>query len=177
MLQAYYTELDPIKRKALLEEFLASDADAEEKAALSSLFDARYVPNKKGGYNDRFVGAWLEMKIVLSNRIGKLSRRRNEKQVAAAVSDLCLNRQEDFPPAMLYQELRQFLALYMNICARDHNYGSILWGLGRISDSRLRQKIEKDLTQIRDEIPSFLPDSAPFSLLQTVISDVLEEEE
>lgn len=174
MLNEYYKETDPIKREEILGTLSADACSPEQQRQLRALFDLRYASNGKGGYNDRFLGAWMELKIVIENRIGGLAKRRIARQVSSALQTLCLNRTEEFDRDILYREMCHLVSLYIYACSTDTNYGSLLWGMGKISEEKLQSKLTADLKQLKETIPQYAADTDNFDILKNAITDILK---
>ncbi len=173
MLNEYYKETDPIKRKEILDTLPADACSLNQQKQLHALFDLRYASNGKGGYNDRFIGAWMELKIVIENRVGGLAKRRNSRQVSKALQTLCLNRTDEFDRDILYHEMCHLVSLYIYACSTDSTYGSLLWGMGKISDDKLQAKLAADLKQVKETIPQYAADTDNFDILKNAITDTL----
>ncbi len=170
----YYSETDPAKRKAFLEEAL-KETGGEETEQRKKLFELRYSQDKKGVYADNFLRVWMELKMLTANLGSPLGAKKNKKRALAALHELCLDRSEEFSGEILYQEMCHLTARYILACADDTNYGSFIWGFGKISDEKLRKKIRLDLEQIGEGIPFALGLEEEFRILNKAVLTVKEQ--
>ncbi len=181
MSNAYYTEFEPVKRKAILDELEGPEAEK-----LRTLFELRYVAPKKAGFFDKFfktqqveladhfLAAWIEIKVVFSSRMGVLTRSGDTKRLVTALHNLGLDREEEFGD-LLYQELLHMVRLYCHACLSDKGYGSTAFGLGHMSDEKVAAKLEADLAGIKETLPSFFKDESQYKLLLNAIEEVLAD--
>ncbi|MCD8019217.1 MAG: hypothetical protein LUF92_06430 [Clostridiales bacterium] len=172
MLNDYYKETDPIKRKTILNNLEEKSCDPVQLVQLRSLFNQRYTPRRKEGYNDRFLGAWMELKIGIANRGDFLSKKRSSKQIQSALHTLCLDRQDEFSREILYQEMCHMVSLYVATCTRDNNYGSVALGIGRISYEDLQAKIKTDLDDVKKAVLQYAFHADGFQILSDAIEAV-----
>ncbi len=191
MFENYFDELDPVKRKEILDGLLAESEngspDGSDAGELSSpeakqqlgqiqrLFAARYELNKKGEYNDHFVGALSQLLEVARNSGGRLTEKRNTNLVAEAVRTLCLDRGDEFSDDILYREMCQLIALYISICNEDTLYQSAFLGMGRMNSKNIREKIRSDLNLFWETIETFLGDLPDFRVFKKAIEDTMQK--
>lgn len=174
MYEAYYKEMNPEKRKKILNE-LKQSADEKEWELRKRLFDIRYTKTKKGDYADEFLRGWLELRVVSQNLDHLFSERKNVRLSKNILHKMCLDQTEVYPDEVLYQEMCNLTGRYISSCLKDTNYSSFLWGLGKISDKKVRMKIEKDLTVIGETIPEYLNMQDEFRILSLAITNVKKE--
>ncbi len=200
MLDKYFGELDAMRREAILDSLTASSEllhpskpdgqqpgtdeqqptpDGQEDALsdqeltqLRTLFSLRYEPNKKGGYNDRFIRALTILLDVANNPGGKMREKKNVSQVTEAVQTLCLDREEEFSETLLYRELCNLITLYIWICGEDAQYQSVFLSMGRMSRDKLNEKIRKDLDLLWEPIPAYLGEKDEYLLFKNAIGDI-----
>ena len=133
MYEAYYKEMNPEKRKKILNE-LKQSADEKEWELRKRLFDIRYTKTKKGDYADEFLRGWLELRVVSQNLDHLFSERKNVRLSKNILHKMCLDQTEVYPEEVLYQEMCNLTGRYISSCLKVTNYSSFLWGLGKISD-------------------------------------------
>lgn len=175
MFEDYYREPDAVKRKAILDGFEAAEGDTAAVALRRTLFDLRYKKNKKGGYDDCFIGCWLDLKFVAEAPDGRLSQKRNRKMAEAAARRLCLNQREEFPEDILYAEMCHLTLTYISSCTEDSHYRGVFWGLGTVSDERLRSRMGTDLKEMEAGLSRYPELEEDFRILRRAIADMAEK--
>ncbi len=180
MFDNYFEELDPVKRKEILDGLQKvsgsdplSDSDAAALEQMRTLFALRYELNKKGGYNDHFIGALTKLTEVAKNSGGRLTEKRNTNMVAEAVHTLCLDRGGEFSEDILYREMCQLISLYISICGDDTLYQSAFLGMGRMTGENIREKIRTDLNLFWETIDTYLGDLPDFNVFKRAIADMM----
>lgn len=171
MFEDYYREPDAAKRKALLDGYLQEKSDAAVPAQMKILFELRYKRNKKGGYDDRFIGGWLDLKFVAEAPDGMLSKKRNRKMAQDAVRMLCLDRRGEFPEEVLYEEMCHLTLTYISSCTEDSHYKGVFWGLGTVSDERLKSRLAADLDELTEGLARYPDLEDDFRILKKAIVD------
>ncbi len=177
MFDEYFQELDPIKRKAILDAIEPEAGEEEALAAARALFSLRYKQNKrKETYADLFIRAFVDLRVVAFNEDDNiLDKRTFAKQVRNAAHVLCLDRADEFPREVLAGEMHQLVSLFVHSSLHDHHYGAILFGMGRLDDEVLAAKVKSDLTGIRDGILHYVGSDAAYDILQEALTDRLNE--
>ena len=165
----YYREIDPVKRKEILDS--RTEEDGEHLEQLKKLFNLRYEKDSKGKYADLFLRNWLDLRITAENLDGMFSEKRNRKAVKTALKNLCLDETSEFPSDLMYLEMCHLTALYIVTCSRDINYTALLWGLGKKNDDKIQAKINLDLERIGEAIPKYLDMEEEFQVLKSAILD------
>jgi len=171
MFEEYYREPDPVKRKELLDGYVPEEGDEALPGQMRALFDLRYKRNRKGGYDDLFLRSWLDLKLATVAPAGMMSKKRNQKQVCAAVRQLCLDRREEFSEEVLYEEMCHLTMVYISSCLRDSKYTGVFWGLGKVSDEKLQIRITTDLKEFTEGISHYPEQEEDFRILKTAIAD------
>ncbi len=174
MFEDYYREPDAGKRKAILDGFQPAEGDAAAPAQRKTLFDLRYKKNKKGGYDDLFLGCWLDLKFIAEASDGRFASKRNRKIAQAAVHQLCLDRREEFSEEVLYAEMCHLTLTYISSCTEDSRYKGVFWGLGTVSDERLRSRLGVDLKEMEAGLSRYPEFAEDFRVLKMAIADTAE---
>ncbi|MCC8028694.1 MAG: hypothetical protein LIO75_02655 [Lachnospiraceae bacterium] len=185
MFEEYYGEPDPVKRKAILDEYIPEERTADSEGSdpegggavpeqIKKLFDLRYKCNKKGGYDDRFLGAWLDLKLAAEGPISRMAKKRIEKQVRSAVHVLCLDRRDEFSGDVLYREMCHLATVYISSCTQDSRYTGVFWGLGKISDEKLQSRLCTDLENFAEGLSRFPEAGEDTSILRKAVADTEE---
>ncbi len=172
MLDEYYRESDPAKRRVVLETLTPEECGEEMVGQIKKLYELRYSQDNKGSYADRFLGAWMELIMLANSADGFFSRRTRQKSFQKAMQKLCLEEGAGFSRDVLYREMCHLAATYIMTCQQDGTYQSILFGLGRISDERLKRKITADLEQIRQCVLHYSEPEGAESVLTEAVAEV-----
>lgn len=154
-LDVYFKTVDPESRKAILDHSTAPEQQ-EVVAMLRKFFDIRYQMGKNGRYADSFLRHFIEMRMVRDNLDGWFSTKKNLKTVKNALEHMCLVDNSEFPEEILYGEMCQLVALYIETCYGDTNYTAIYCGFGKISDASIRAKLQNDLDAVGEIVPKHL---------------------
>lgn len=174
----YYEEEDPARRKAMLEAWLKDHPDSEQDKERLQLHCLRFLPGKKE-MTDRFIRAWLMIRIAENDRISFLNRKGKEKELRENLKELCIL---DYPLTdTLKREWRDFARKYLIICCQSRSYRTAGFGLVSVSDEKAALKLAREIDLITRIIPekfSLQNECVPFR--ETVIRmycDLLENGE
>ena len=143
----YYREADPRKRKALLEQALASGEDMEANGIRREIWEARY---KDDGTNvaDGYLKFWMSMefnKNAGSRWFGvKSAQKEIRKELDSVKYTEFLNKSE-LHKELLYRECCHLIKLYMDLCKTDRSYNSMLCGIITIKEDDAKAKLQKDI--------------------------------
>ena len=143
LLENYYEELDPDKRRALLDEYL-SGAPSEDPAAeyRKVLFDYRYTdPKDPERRVDNYM--WALLSLMYTHRGSVIFPQRNVKEVRRIMKDLeqdeRVHTDECFAEAFML-EVRNAVRRYFDTCKSD-NYHKKLFGMTHSSsDEKEKQR-------------------------------------
>lgn len=171
----YYKKMDPAKRRGLLDEALAARPGDIRLTQIRQLFELRYTRDKKGGYADRFLRAWLDLKMTAGNLQSKFAEKKNRKNALKALHCLCLDQTDVFSEEILSREMFHLAVHYMLACAEDASYGAVFLGFGKMSDAKRRQKIRQDLDQIGKILPGALGLEKEFGILTEAVRRAEEQ--
>lgn len=171
MTDLYFRELDPVKRKMILDK-KSEDGDAASVKQLKKLFAIRYRADNKGNYADLFLRSWLELKLTAENLDGFFVEKKNRRTAKAALKSLCLDEASEFPPELMYREMCQLAATYLAACSEDSHYTAVLLGLGKKTGKKIRDKMILDLERIGETLPERLQMEQEFAVLRAAIRDV-----
>ncbi len=174
--EEYYRETDPVKRKEILDELVAAPGHEQQLAQIRALFPIRYEANRQGGYNDLFIGCMLTLRDIAYNSGGSLRKKQNTEKIRETVHTLCLDRGDEFSKDILYRELYNLVTDYVDSCYEDHQYNSVVFGLGWMRSDALLNKVRNDLTLIAEQIPEYLGEQEGYPLFGEVIRDVMDQQ-
>ena len=143
LLENYYEELDPDKRRVLLDEYL-SGAPSEDPAAeyRKVLFDYRYTdPKDPERRVDNYM--WALLSLMYTHRGSVIFPHRNVKEVRRIMKDLerdeRVHTDECFAEAFML-EVRNAVRRYFDTCKSD-NYHKKLFGMTHSSsDEKEKQR-------------------------------------
>ena len=131
LLENYYEELDPDKRRSLLDQYLSGSApDDPVDRYRSALYDYRYTnPKEPGRKVDNYM--WALLSLMYTHRESLIFPGRNVKAVRRIMKDLAqderVHTDERFAEAFT-QEVRNAVRRYFDTCKSD-NYHKKLFGV------------------------------------------------
>lgn len=149
---AYARQLDPARRRALLDEALAQDAPHHADHLLrDALWQKRYEKAPTDGY----IHFWMDM--LFAGRSGVLFRGGRVKKTLQNGANF-LTPWQDEPPTpaqkqVLEEEWTQAMRLYLHTCVKDSKYASQLFGMMKMQDDALRRKLGTELLQVTEQLP------------------------
>lgn len=173
--ESFFKELDYKRRRKILDKHLSEDEDKTLVKQLDELFNCRYFLMKNGEYGDNFLRYWMDLRLVSESLDQMFSKKKNLKIAKKALENLQLGENSKFSEEIIYNEMCNLAAGYITMCSRDVNYTAIIWGLGKINDAKIKQKITKDLEKIVIETPSRLDLGQEFRVLKAAVLDTRAE--
>lgn len=86
--KSYYMEIDPGKRRQLLEERIREGDEGEDNLLRMELWDHRYVPLKRSGkkeekYKDCFMAALMQLLMLLRKAAGPFCEKGRKRKFPA----------------------------------------------------------------------------------------------
>lgn len=149
----YARQTDEAKRRTMLEAALLEDADhAADHALRAEMAKVRYADPKADGY----IRFWMEALYTHRSGGGLFAHRRLEKNMAAGAKLLFLDRYESLDESgrqVVEEELLQMMRLYLKISLSDSKYASQLYGMMKMSDGGLRQKVAEEFLLVTRTLP------------------------
>ncbi|MDO5476460.1 MAG: hypothetical protein Q4F43_05020 [Eubacteriales bacterium] len=144
LLESYYTELDPAKRKAVLDEYeqvLHDAGDGKEDTSADvyrkDLFAARHIDKKHPGQPvDRFLLHLMTMLTIYKSP--GFFPKSHRREVLSCLKKMQLDERPFQDPAcedVLYRELRNAVRRYYSTCSSPA-YGRTLLGMMSASDEQ-----------------------------------------
>ncbi len=155
LLVALLSVYDPIERIRKLDEGLDFWPEDEALGELKNFFDLRYKKVKsKLGFADHFLGLMIESLGVARLPVGfsadkelvRLYKKNAYIQWQSQGQNPSLRRE------LFFGECMQMMAYYAWACRSDKNYASGLMGLLKAKPEQVEQKLEKDLSLLRDKL-------------------------
>ena len=132
LLQEYYEETDPDKRRKCLEKYESDPAAASDPACQyrRDLYEARFTdPKKPGRIVDRFL--WNLMSFSVIQKTPGLFPKHHKKEVLSAMRNMQLDERPLNEPVCedaLYRELRNAVRRFFSTCS-DSSYAGGFFGL------------------------------------------------
>ncbi|MBQ0058677.1 MAG: hypothetical protein KBS83_01775 [Lachnospiraceae bacterium] len=144
--ECFYEEAELDDRKALLDEADRQNLTPEENAIRRKILDMRYVVQKKSDVQtDRFLQLWLYLTYAVNNSKRGAITKRQAKEVKKLADSIGLDTiKGEIAEKALYKEFYHTAVLYTNLSMADKQYGSFLFGLGRLKGDKLSLKIAND---------------------------------
>lgn len=173
LLDSYYKETDPLKRRAILMESLEKEEDPVANPIRLELWNARYAKklDKSGDARaDGFIRLWVMLKYFSGGHMNNFTRKRHQKEVQKLLDSLGYTAALKKGPAgeeVLLQECRHAASVYMNACLHDKRYGTALMGLVSISEEKIQEKIAADTVTAAKTVPESLQMTEEMQIFST----------
>ncbi|MEE0955778.1 MAG: DUF6553 family protein [Eubacterium sp.] len=151
----YMYQIDRKERARLLKEGIKEEGMTPENVLRQKLFEARYKTGKEGDI-DTFIGGWMKLYFMRNATKGLFVKRKVEKQKQEIMEDWQFSLAEQYGEAgekILYQELFNAAKVYLSLCRKDKNYGSVFIGMGHMKEDKLVEKIASDIYLMAYKIP------------------------
>lgn len=155
----YYREIDPKKRKALLEQSIAAGEDPEDNAIRKELWELRYKnPSDavKGGLADGYLALWMSMEFNKDADRKLFGYKGARKDIGAHLQRLKFKEFQEKGgkyEELLYRECCHMVTTYMGLCATDKSYNTMLCGLVSIGEEKAKEKLKADIYQTAVALP------------------------
>ena len=177
---AYYKEIDPMKRKALLDRSIAEGEEPEANEVRRKIWETRYKNRSSADPNSRadsFLGLWMVMEFN-KNRTGKFIGKNHAKKeilkefektgIPVFAKGSAIERE------MITREVLHMVRVYAELCEKDKNYGSTLFGLFPMKENDLTSKLKADLYETAIQLPYDLGINEELALVIKAGRDLFE---
>lgn len=174
----YYRESDPLKRKELLDQAIASGEDKEANEIRQEIWNARYgIKGEQGNPADGFLRLWMLLEF---------NRNASKKWfgVKNAVKDIrkelnTINFQElrskgDLYEELMYRECQHLISLYIELCEKDKTYNSVLLGMMTMKKENATAKLKRDLYETAVCVPRDLGIEEELDLITRAARELYE---
>lgn len=166
----YYLENDPKLRWELLQSAAQEGKiDPQEKAMREDLWTRRYgkKPAKKGPPSDGYIGLWMTMSLHLRDLNSRFRRRSIIKELDQKLNELGVDatQLDGRMRELVDLELLHAMRIFYSTCT-EGTYNSQLFGLMRLKEDRLIEKIVYDVYDIAYLMPEKLGMNERFCALQ-----------
>lgn len=186
LLKRYYAHPTARERALFLAEYAAEPALAAEEREtielLSRLLTARFGarPELRQTVSDRFLTAFMDLRVTYARDSGFLSRGKQKKEVLRAFAalllpDFLIEPISENPrfPALLSAEWRDFADTLFRSCLRDPAYRSRVFGLVPVPEEMIVRRLREELHQIMTELPARFSLQRESSVLRAVMEESL----
>ena len=186
LLKRYYAHPTARERALFLAEYAAEPARAAEEREtielLSRLHTARFGarPERRQTVSDRFLTAFMDLRVTYARDSGFLSRGKQKKEVLRAFAalllpDFLIEPISENPrfPALLSVEWRDFADTLFRSCLRDPAYRSRVFGLVPVPEEMIVRRLREELHQIMTELPARFSLQRESSVLRAVMEESL----
>lgn len=186
LLKRYYAHPTARERALFLAEYAEEPALAAEEREtielLSRLLTARFGarPERRQTVSDRFLTAFMDLRVTYARDSGFLSRGKQKKEVLRAFAalllpDFLIEPISESPrfPALLCAEWRDFADSLFRSCLRDPAYRSRVFGLVPVPEEMIVRRLREELHQIMTELPARFSLQRESSVLRTVMEESL----
>lgn len=175
----YYREADPLKRKVLLDEALASGEDREANEIRQEIWQIRYGRQaEQGGPADAYLRLWMTLEFnrnVGHKFFGARGAQKDIRKELALLKFQELRTRSALHEELLYRECQHLVALYMDLCAKDKNYNSVILGLMTMKEESSLAKMKRDIYETAVCVPRDVNMEDELSLLTRAARKVYED--
>lgn len=186
LVKSYYALPTARERSLFLaERAAAAELGSEERETLdllSRLLSARFGerPERRQTVSDRFLTAFMDLRVTYARDSGFLSRGKQKKEVLRAFAalllpDFLIEPISENPrfPALLSAEWRDFADTLFRSCLRDPAYRSRVFGLVPVPEEMIVRRLREELHQIMTELPARFSLQRESSVLRAVMEESL----
>ena len=153
----YYKELKREKRKEILEAAIAEEGMSPENELRTKLLELRYGKKiDRSNSIDYFIRGWMTLRFLSTNSGTLFFKKKAKRELGNVRKDWQFDLAAEYGETgqkVLYQEFCQLTRVYLDLCQKDKNYGSILFGIGHIKEDSLMGKIGRDIYTVAYEVP------------------------
>ena len=172
----YYREPDPKKRKALLDEAIASGEDKEANQIRKEIWEARYSQNGSE-MADGYLRFWMTMefnKNAANKWFGVKGAYKDVMKELNSVKFLEIQEKSELHKELLYRECCHLVKLYMDLCKTDRSYNSMLCGIITIKEEDVKAKLQKDIYKTAVCLPKDLGMEKELALVTRAAREIYE---
>ncbi len=162
----YYEIDDVLLRKQLLEEH---PEDARSRELLDIWNQRFHVRNGKAA--DRFMEAWLMLKIASDVPVSFLNRRAKEKELLKYAGFLHLSDASE----KMQREWRDFARTLLITCADTRAYRTAIFGLIDLGDKITAMRIAEEIDRVTGIYPAQLQQEELFREFRTVLIQAYQD--
>lgn len=160
--ECYYRESDGLIRRSYLEEADRENLTPEENKIRHLLWERRYpglMEGSKSNVKDAFLRSWFDFRYAADSVGSIFLSKKTEKQIEESLKSIGFSAVKEYGEMgekLLYDELYHMAMLYISLCREDKNYGSLVFGMGKVSEDRLISRIATELARVAVYVPEML---------------------
>lgn len=159
--ECYYREREGLQRRELLDEADRNHLTPEENKIRRLLWERRYpgLVNSREKIKDSYLRAWFDFRYAADNASGLFSYKKIVREISRDLEQMGFQAVKEFGEtgeAVLYRELYHMAMLYITLCQEDKGYGSLLFGMGKVSEDSVAQRIAKEIVKVVCLVPKKL---------------------
>lgn len=166
--ESYYMETRPEARRSILEQQISPE-EADINALRMELWNRRYFKMRSKDYKDSFLGAWLDILILIPRMESKFGRKTNIQRVLDSLKRLCIPEADRFGRELLLEELKHTVLLYCCTSMEDRTYSAVFFGVGKMKPEKVNRKIVAELDNVASYVPEQLGLEKEMELLTEAI--------
>lgn len=175
----YYRETDPMKRKELLDQAMESEDDREANEIRQELWKIRYsTDNGEGTPADGYLRLWMALEFNRNASRKFFGVRSAQKDIRKELEllkfqELC--SRSPLHKELVYRECENLISLYMELCAKDKNYNSVILGLMTMKEESSLAKMKKDIYETAICVPRDVNMEEELSLITRAARKIYED--
>lgn len=182
IIEKYYKEQDPMKRKAILKKAIESGEDMEANEIRKELWQLRYQEPSELGKEfraDGYLALWMLMEFNknASNRLfggakaarKDLLKKLNQLKLEETAAKSELHRE------LVYKECLHMVRVYMELCKTDKSYNTTVFGIVPISAEGRTNKMKKDIYETAVTLPVNLKLEKELQMITDAAKEVYDE--
>ena len=180
LISEYYKQIDPLKRRKLLDRSDAQMEDPEGNRIRRELWEIRYKEKSGADPNTRadgYLRLWMAMEFN-RNAAGKLFGARGaRKELTKILENLEFRRFQEgsaLEKELLYRECCHMVRSYIDISREDRNYNSVLMGLFSMKKESAEKKLQADIRDTAITLPSALGMEKELGIVAKAAREVYE---
>lgn len=176
---AYYREADPMKRKQILEQSIASGEEPEANEIRREIWNIRYQePGETGSPADGFLKLWMAMEFNRNsgNKLftGSKGARKEINRELTKMKFQQIREKSALHEELLYRECCHLVNLYMDLCSRDKSYNTIICGIITMSRDSAKAKLQRDIYETAVLLPGELNMQEELELITKAAREIYE---
>ncbi len=157
---AYYRETSRPKRKELLDNAIEEEGMTPANELRVKLYEARYGDSEERGQEvDYFIRGWMSLEYVKTTSRHWKNKKKASRQIHDITTDWQFDLVEEYGEVgrqIIYKEFCNLTRLYISLCEHDHTYGSVVFGIGRMGENSVINKIANDVFKVAYLAPDVL---------------------
>lgn len=181
IMEKYYKEHEPMKRKKLLMEAIEAGEDRDANEIRRELWELRYQDPSEVGEDTRadgFLALWMTMEFNRNSGSRLFGWKTAQKEISKVLKKLKfteLQEKSDLHRELLYQECLHLVRTYLMLCETDKSYNTTLFGIATISSDAKKKKIRRDIRETAIELPVHAKMEKELELITQAALEIYQE--